>query len=287
MVNGCRAGPDWRRPFALGFHPGTPGNIGFAPGFSPQLCCAARTPPLAIHTRRSAIQSLCQTLALQPCSNFGRRHHRVSCPLLSCSRVWEFNDEGSIPYVPYLRAPYYVWIGRVPKLETLLVENKVPSRLPSPTLRSLSMNSTCLSRLSCLPCLSRASVLWTAGFTIHEPDRDSEPAPEALPPAAGPDPGPTAARSTQVEAPAFFPPSFLYTQSWEDPRADEPHLQVGQPGCKALALGWHSIPSAWLATDRHAVHREGIRDSDATRDLWFVRDKIQPRRAEVASLLLP
>ena len=67
--------------------------------------------------------------------------------------MWEFNDEGSIPYVPWLRAPYYVWVGRVPKLETLLVENK-------------------------------------------------------------------------VEAPAFFPPSFLYTQSWEDPRTDEPHLQV-------------------------------------------------------------
>jgi len=39
--------------------------------------------------------------------------------------VWEWNDEGSIPYVPFLRAPYYVWVGRVPKLETLLVENKV------------------------------------------------------------------------------------------------------------------------------------------------------------------
>ena len=35
----------------------------------------------------------------------------------ACSRVWEFNDEGSIPYVPWLRAPYYVWVGRVPKLE--------------------------------------------------------------------------------------------------------------------------------------------------------------------------
>ena len=32
----------------------------------------------------------------------------VSC---ACSRVWEFNDEGSIPYVPYLRAPYYVRHG--------------------------------------------------------------------------------------------------------------------------------------------------------------------------------
>ncbi|KAL4451296.1 hypothetical protein ABPG77_009368 [Micractinium sp. CCAP 211/92] len=81
------------------------------------------------------------------------------------SRVWEFNDEGSIPYVPYLRAPYYVWIGRIPKLETLLVENK-------------------------------------------------------------------------VEAPAFFPPSFLYTQSWEDPRADEPHLQINENDvCLTLTSG--------------------------------------------------
>ena len=39
------------------------------------------------------------------------------------SRVWEYNDEGSIPYVPWFRAPYYVWVGRVPRLETLLVEN--------------------------------------------------------------------------------------------------------------------------------------------------------------------
>ena len=28
-------------------------------------------------------------------------------------------------YVPFLRAPYYVWIGRIPQLETLMVESKV------------------------------------------------------------------------------------------------------------------------------------------------------------------
>lgn len=81
------------------------------------------------------------------------------------SRVWEFNDEGSIPYVPFLRAPYYVWIGRVPQLETLLVENK-------------------------------------------------------------------------VEAPALFPPTFLYTQSWEDPVADEPVLQINEDDvCLTLTSG--------------------------------------------------
>jgi hypothetical protein len=40
------------------------------------------------------------------------------------SRVWECNGQGSIPYVPYLRAPYYVWIGHVPQLATVLSENK-------------------------------------------------------------------------------------------------------------------------------------------------------------------
>ncbi|GAB4820256.1 hypothetical protein N2152v2_007302 [Parachlorella kessleri] len=81
------------------------------------------------------------------------------------SRVWEYNDEGSIPYVPFLRAPYYVWIGRIPKLETLLVENK-------------------------------------------------------------------------VEAPALFPPTFLYTQSWEDPVTDEPVIQINEEDvCLTLTSG--------------------------------------------------
>lgn len=55
--------------------------------------------------------------------------------------------QGSIPYVPYLRAPYYVWVGHVPQLATVMTENK-------------------------------------------------------------------------VEAPPMFPPTFLYTMSWEDPRPD-------------------------------------------------------------------
>lgn len=55
--------------------------------------------------------------------------------------------QGSIPYVPFLRAPYYVWIGRVPQLATIMTE-------------------------------------------------------------------------TKTEAPSGFPATFLYTQSWEDPRPD-------------------------------------------------------------------
>jgi betaine lipid synthase len=91
------------------------------------------------------------------------------------SRVWEYNDEGSIPYVPYFRAPYYVAIYTVPKLESLLVENK-------------------------------------------------------------------------VEAPPRFPPTFLYTQSWEDPHKDEPYLQAG-PGDVCLTLTSGGCNSLKLCLD--------------------------------------
>ena len=49
------------------------------------------------------------------------------------SRVWECNGQGSIPYVPRLRAPYYVWIGHVPQLATVLSENKVSAVQRKPT----------------------------------------------------------------------------------------------------------------------------------------------------------
>ena len=77
--------------------------------------------------------------------------------------------QGSIPYVPFLRAPYYVWIGRVPQLATIMAESK-------------------------------------------------------------------------TEAPSGFPATFLYTQSWEDPRPD---MQVGKPTL------WHSFAPSLVPTDPH------------------------------------
>lgn len=77
-------------------------------------------------------------------------YHRLNAPLL----------QGSIPYVPFLRAPYYVWIGRVPQLATIMAESK-------------------------------------------------------------------------TEAPSGFPATFLYTQSWEDPRPD---MQVGKLAPSGIAL---------------------------------------------------
>ena len=56
-------------------------------------------------------------------------------------RISEFNGNGSIPYVPYLRAPYYVWLGR--KGETaadMLSETKVerPPMFPPTFLYNMS-----------------------------------------------------------------------------------------------------------------------------------------------------
>ena len=68
--------------------------------------------------------------------------------------------QGSIPYVPMLRAPFYVWVGRAR-------------------------------------------------------------------------PGAGIQAEARVEAPPMFPPTFLFTQSWEDPRAD---MQVWATCTCRLAL---------------------------------------------------
>ncbi|KAG2493304.1 hypothetical protein HYH03_008440 [Edaphochlamys debaryana] len=87
-------------------------------------------------------------------------------------RVWEHNSQGSIPYVPWLRAPYYVWIGRHPSV----------------------------------------------GHALHD---------------------------EKVERPPLFPPTFLYTQSWEDPEPDMEVMEINpndtvltltSGGCNALNL---------------------------------------------------
>lgn len=80
--------------------------------------------------------------------------------------------QGSIPYVPVLRAPFYVWVGR-------------------------------------------------------------------------PRPGAGILTEARVEAPPCFPPTFLYTQSWEDPRAD---MQVDL--LPSSQLFWHSNSSV----DSRKVH---------------------------------
>jgi len=88
------------------------------------------------------------------------------------TRVYEYNGEGKIPYVPLLRAPYYIWIGQK---DTMFIHH-------------------------------------------------------------------TEAR---VEAPPLFPPTFLYSQSWEDPAPDAEVLKISPKdvvltltsgGCNSLNL---------------------------------------------------
>jgi len=127
------------------------------------------------------------------------------------SRVWEYNDEGSIPYVPFFRAPYYVGIYKVPKLSTIMVENK-------------------------------------------------------------------------VEAPARFPPTFLYTQSWEDPHADAPYLELGPEdtvltltsgGCNSIDKCLHDVKAVYSVDCNPAqnslleLKRTAIRRLDYE-DFWLL-----------------
>ena len=99
-------------------------------------------------------------------------------------RLWEENGEGGIPYVPYLRAPWYAWVGRAERGGGIVAAGSCPA------------------------------VAAAAGRAFALQRRHVEPAPEA---------------------PSAFPPTFLYTMSWEDPRADEEVLRL-EPGCRLLTL---------------------------------------------------
>ena len=101
-------------------------------------------------------------------------------------RLWEENGEGGIPYVPYLRAPWYAWVGRAERGGGIA-------------------NAAAAFR-------GGGGGAGGAVFALQQ--RHVEPAPEA---------------------PSAFPPTFLYTMSWEDPRADEGVLRL-QPGCRLLTL---------------------------------------------------
>lgn len=98
---------------------------------------------------------------------------------LKMTRVWEMNEEGTIPWVPtVMKVPYYIWIGRLGG--------------------GHSTRDTTTTTL--------------ASSSVEEEDK--------------------------VEAPPLFPPTFLYTQSWEDPDADEAYLKIGPDDvCLTLTSG--------------------------------------------------
>jgi betaine lipid synthase len=93
---------------------------------------------------------------------------------LKMTRVWEMNEEGTIPWVPSLmKVPYYIWIGRH----------------------------------------GGANAGGGGGGALLEEE-------------------------DKVEAPPLFPPTFLYTQSWEDPDADEAYLRIRpEDVCLTLTSG--------------------------------------------------
>jgi hypothetical protein len=140
------------------------------------------------------------------------------------SRVWECNGQGSIPYVPHLRAPYYVWIGHVPQLATVLSENKVNAQHNEARCQGRERKHGGKSLLAprWLQPFGRVS---SAGPALHFHQLGAITAIRALTCATCP-------AASQVEAPPMFPPTFLYTQSWEDPRPDMQVLHC--PSCSPL-----------------------------------------------------
>ncbi|KAJ7518535.1 hypothetical protein O6H91_21G073200 [Diphasiastrum complanatum] len=84
--------------------------------------------------------------------------------------VFEYNSSGRIPYVPLLKVPYYVWIGRRPDCEA--DSHRFPVR---------------------------------------------------------------ASDEFEAKRPSTFPPTFLYSLSWEDPREDDKYLNI-QPNDRVLTL---------------------------------------------------
>jgi betaine lipid synthase len=138
-------------------------------------------------------------------------------------RCWEYNGEGSIPYVPYLRAPYYVWIGR-PWRDGggsssggggALISNGAGSPVSRGSDGSaVSVDGTgggvaaASSPTPSFTLQQRLALVEALGHRHHE---------------------------QKVEAPPLFPPTFLYTQSWEDPEPDHKVLKV-RPGDVCLTL---------------------------------------------------
>jgi betaine lipid synthase len=131
-------------------------------------------------------------------------------------RLWEYNGEGSIPYVPYLRAPYYVWIGRPWRDGSSGgggasggSEIGVGNNSASPPSVDGTAFPLAASPTPSITLQQRLALLEALGHRHHHEQK--------------------------VEAPPLFPPTFLYTQSWEDPEPDHRVLKI-RPGDVCLTL---------------------------------------------------
>ena len=68
-------------------------------------------------------------------------------------RVWEINGDGPIPYVPYLRAPWYAWVGRVDRTGATHVEPapETPAAFPPTFLYHTSWEDSAVDRATLKP----------------------------------------------------------------------------------------------------------------------------------------
>lgn len=182
-----------------------------------QVSRARRTP---ICTRACAPASSIALCALLP-------QHAPTCNTRAAGPL----PQGSIPYVPYLRAPYYVWVGRH---HVQGREWAASTRVQQhPRTHAAPPGSAHVRHMHQAPPNNMLRVLTSVPTSPADVPHENK-----------------------VDRPALFPPTFLYTQSWEDP---EPDMQVrarrrGAAACHR-AQPRACCTSAWRAMGAWQVQR--------------------------------
>lgn len=138
--------------------------------------------------------------------------------------VYEYNSRGKIPYVPIIQAPYFQWIGK---------RRDYTSKLQSTYPKCLNLQILNLYTLDKLYVSSSYMLSWplqTEKNLARFPARASD--------------------EFEAKRPPAFPPTFLYSLSWEDPREDDKVLDINKDdtvltltsgGCNALDLIYQVI----------------------------------------------
>lgn len=139
--------------------------------------------------------------------------------------MYEYNSRGKIPYVPIIQAPYFQWIGK---------RRYYTSKLQSTYLKNLNLHTFDICTLDKL-CIFPVSYMLS--WPLHtEKNLARFPA--------------RASDEFEAKRPPAFPPTFLYSLSWEDPREDDKVLDINKDdtvltltsgGCNALDLIYQVI----------------------------------------------
>jgi len=136
--------------------------------------------------------------------------------------VYEYNSRGKIPYLPVVKAPYYQWIGK--RRDYTGMESIPVSKYEYLFHQVMKFNVPLEYVTSCLSGVLLFVVMAEKNL-VRFPARASD--------------------EFEAKRPSAFPPTFLYSLSWEDPREDDKFLNINKDdtvltltsgGCNALDL---------------------------------------------------